>query len=126
MENKKKLLTKILEYAGVPSLKHQALLKVTVLLWNHESILYEPWKSFDDTARRCLGQKSSLVEYRINTLPLPVLLKNELSRFNAGIYLEIFKWNEYQLDKYGLEIIIPKPLCWKLSGTINYKKTAEF
>lgn len=125
MKGKKELRAETMECTSVPSLEYQALFNIAVRLWNHETFRYDVRFPSDEIIRGYLDKQLGLIERHINRLPLPKLIKNELLRFSAVVGMEVFKWNEYHLNKYDLEISIPRPLCWELSGIINYKKTAE-
>ncbi|GFS92376.1 uncharacterized protein NPIL_540111 [Nephila pilipes] len=119
------LITETTEYFALPSLEYQVLLRIVTDLWNRETARNGLRLSFHSSRDEHFHGVLSVIRDNINRMPLPSTFKKELLRFNEGISGEILKWSKYHNENYCLNIVVPKTVCWKPSGTINYEKTAK-
>ncbi|WP_353279742.1 hypothetical protein [Wolbachia endosymbiont (group A) of Ennomos erosarius] len=123
-----------MNYTLMPSLKHKALVEIAITLWNQDdawdlaSKFYFSSPILNVSERKREWQKvEDEVIKKVLKLPLPELLKKELSSFVEAIGWQILIWKQYHKNLLGgkdARASLSK-LCWTPRGTIDKEKTAK-
>lgn len=111
-----------------PSLRHIALVRIAISLWQQHDIRALIVKLCVSLDPNNVREKWKLIEVKVIKnalhLPQPELLKHKVLEFVLPIGLEILKWIKYNHGScYSVDL--PNEFHWTLQGTIDKTKTAE-
>lgn len=114
----------------VRSLKHIALIKTAVILWNEQDIrdLLTPCYSLQLQSadqEHTFSEMHLKVREKVNDLQVPLPLKEDILLFVKQIGKQLFHWARNHSSKYYPGIYLPSELSWTSYGAINERETVK-